>query len=425
MRKSNLVMKIFLILFGIIIILGGVIIINSITTSACMPTELFGEVGSVGFGGAFVNTLYDSLCNNVLNLNSAIWNFYSNQAVGWLGQEGTVERIGRAAWDMGGVFCKKHSNFDYATGETAGAITSTENFKDLFVYEVERCWTMFEGIRTNPKDDRHPLGKQAMFDCGEIIYDFTQSNSVSLAELYARLSSTNYCGEDVNAPVEYVDNPDGSQSLIEYMMWCAPLDEMAAYWFWNNYYMSPESFQFSASSVDELTCTYPDPNQDLPEDEQEVMDRLQHPTTACIPYTQALCSFALGMPWEYGLNVEDIDPYDLVEEEWFDESSYPLGSGDFSTIIDGCGKVTITYYDYFDWGSLFNKQETMDNYKACNYVEVFNNFDTLEVWDSSSNTYYKRYDDNSDEYYEIKEKNGILICYERYDTNAEGECEWS
>ncbi|PIU89331.1 hypothetical protein COS64_00915 [archaeon CG06_land_8_20_14_3_00_37_11] len=411
---ESFVSKIFLIVFGLIVIVALVVVLNKVTTPTCSPAKLFDKTGIVGFGGSFINSIYDGVCSAVLNANDAVWGAYSKMLLSLLGQRANVAAIGADLWGMGEFFCQSHSNFEYATGPEGSAITSTEDFKELFAYEVERCWTMFEGITTEPLENRNPLGKHVSFDCAEIIYDFTGGESndyVTMAELYSKLSYLNDCGREYNAPCKVSTTQLSGLGplagalgtaeinyLSENMMWCAPKDLMEEYWADNKSFAPYSSFDFSGATVDEFKCGSDSLEKDDP-------DRLYVDSSACLPGSIAACSFS-------------------------EISGYDSSSGDDESLkIDGCGKIVITYYDYFNWQSFLTYQRTGDNYEACGHVDVFNNFEPIirklpENWWEVSVIDLILGNAPEADIIGVRHANQILICYEKYDTDSDGDCQW-
>ena len=201
---------------GVILLVTMASVLTNVSSNTCEPTDLYSSSDDViGFGGGFVNGLYDSICSRFVGANDAIWGAYSNLLVGIMGQKGNLALFSADLWGLADFFCTTHSNFEYATSEFGGAITSTADFSDLFLYEAERCWKLFEGNYEIPNPTRHPLGKRAFFDCAEIIYDFTDGNYVSLAELYAKLSGPNFCGEDSNLPCGFFESGETFKIKIQ------------------------------------------------------------------------------------------------------------------------------------------------------------------------------------------------------------------
>lgn len=404
---TDTVPKIFLIVFGLVVVVTLVVVVNNIGSTTCVP-ELYGE-GVIGFGGGFLNSIFDSLCLNVVDANNAVWNFYDNILSTAAGQRGNIAAIGADMWSMGRFFCQTHSNFDYASSSTGAAIKSTETFKDLFSYELDRCWTIFEGNTSRPLSDRHPLGKTAIHNCAEIIYDFSgfQDEDVpTLAELFAKLNYKNYCGDEFNAPLFLkeeerctydfdwdtflVSDPECEDynAVKDSIMWCAPKEEMEDFWVDNESYIQPSKFRITGPNVDKLEC---DTEPEIPKSE-----RTYFKTSACIPYAEALCSFG------------EVDGYSFSDKE-----------SDESTIIDGCGRIVISYFDYFDFATFLATQKNSDTYAACDFVNVFNDFEPIVLKESEK---WWLFDITPPEVIVPREQNSILICYEKYD---EEDCSWS
>ncbi|MBN1923308.1 MAG: hypothetical protein JW791_00935 [Nanoarchaeota archaeon] len=399
------IVKIFVMLFGVILIVLMATILNNVTNLTCEPVDLYsGENAVVGFGGGFVNGLYDSMCMTLIEANNAVWNAYANWFVGLIGQRGNVAGIGADLWGLASFFCVKHSNFEYATGPGVGAVTDTEVFKELFLYELERCWTMFEGDTNQPLPSRHPLGKNVYFDCAEIIYDFTiptgPGEFVSFGELTARLLYENSCGEQVNAPISSLDREYCTGSyfdagtgqyveggcvdyldLLAAIKWCAPKDEMIEYWgAEDNYYREYEEFVSSGGSIITVDC----PLESITP--KNFVEHRTYESSACFNYDAALCSFA---------NVSGYNRRTDYE-----------ASNDGSTVIDGCGRIVISYIDYFDWGSIFAAQRAGDDYLTCGGLDVWNNFVALgsDTWPSVGDNIF------------LYNTDSIIICYEKFDT---------
>ncbi len=359
--NNKVVMDVVVIAVAVIILLGAFRIIFFATSATPYPRDLNEPLE--GFGNSFVARVYDGMCSGALDMNSAIWTFYSNAIASMI-----VNKIGLGEFpfNLNGLvdmLCQTHSNSQYSTSSTAPAITDPEDFKQIFTYEVQRCWEMYEGKTKEPEKYRNPIGSEGIRDCAEIIYDFPEGESVSLAELYARLSL-----DSVNAPVRY-DSESGEWS--DNIMWCAPRDMMEDYWHQVNYFASsPDEISFSGASVISLKCP-----------EGEGKDSLD--LTSCLHFSEALCSFG-------SIN------------------GYSYGSGDDeSSVIDGRGRIVISYYDYFDWGGIVFKQRSSDNYISCGGNDVFNNFEKVDLSRLSlSLSKYLRYDKDK--------KNAIVICYEKY-----------
>jgi hypothetical protein len=73
----NIIQKVFIMLMGVVFLVLLFFIIDSISTQTCVPEDIYDnqEVGS--FGGGFINALYDSMCNSLLNANNAVWGAYT------------------------------------------------------------------------------------------------------------------------------------------------------------------------------------------------------------------------------------------------------------------------------------------------------------------------------------------------------------
>ncbi len=385
----NFVLKIFLMIFGVIMIALMAVILTNITNQACSPADLFsGEDSVVGFGGTFINSLYDSMCSTFLEANNGVWNAYANWIVGVFGQRPSMANIAGDLWGLASYFCQTHSNFEYASSGSAGAITDTQTFKELFLYEVERCWSMFQADEgdfglLSSTDNRHPIGKNAIFDCAEIIYDFSEGGGgdyVSFAELLARLMYINSCGDDVNAPVRFYEDVEGP-AIIDSMSWCAPKDFMEEYWSsTSKTYARASSLDFSGGSVFDLSC----------DSGSNPVESTNYTTSACMPYMYAMCS------------------YSSISPKYNNTLGYDPASSDESAVIDGCGRLVISFFDFFDWGALWWYQSNSDVYDSCDYLNIFNGFNILTGNDLNyNNDLWPR------------RKNSIIFCYEKYDT-----CDW-
>jgi len=357
----NYLINIFMMIFGIMFLVLILMLFGNISGSACVPNELLEQESLVGYGGNFIEKMYDNFCMTSLNINNGVWNFYDS-LIGTVFARPTLSSI---SMDLGGlidIFCVAHSNQDYySENQNLGAVSDSETFKQLFAYELERCWTIFEGKTNEPLDNRHPLGKKAIFDCSEIIFSLDEENSVSLAELYSSLLFDNSCGEKVNAPATYSDG-----EFDESIMWCVPKTLMEGYWnAMDSTYETPSSAEFSQSNS-VLSCG----------NDEQVGSLYNNEMSACLPYEYAFCS--LGSVDSYSSSTGD----------------------DESALISGKGKITISYFDYFNWFAL-GSSIVSDSYSACDYVEVFNDFKSEDLWS-----------------WKPRRENSILICYEKFEDDS-------
>jgi hypothetical protein len=339
----GMIYKLFLITFGVVGIFIVYLVFTSVTASSCYPDELYTHDETTGFKVGIFDNVYDSMCSSFADMNSGIWQFYKNSIVGISGGRTVVASFSDSIWNMGKVFCKTHTNYDYANIEGNDAINDPEVFLELFLYESERCWNIFEGKNSEQyaHSDRDPIANIGFFDCAEIIYNFGEGESLSIDRINERINEKNTCSEQSNTP-DY-DN----------IYWCAPKDIMREYWtdfFYNgNLYLEGS-----------LTSKY------------------YSAVSACVPYN---------------------------------EVNIPTYNGDQVSVIDGKGKITISYFDYFDWDNFWgtNKNEGYDNYPACYYLNAFNNFEEIGQFEFPEDN-YKDFD-----------KNTLVICFEKYDT--EGYCD--
>ncbi len=363
--NEKIVMQVVVISVAMLVLLGAFRIVFYATSSTPYPRDLNEPLK--GFGNSVVSKIYDGMCSGALDMNSAIWTFYSNAIARMI-----VNKVGLGEFpfSLNGLvdtLCQTHSNSQYSTTETSVAIRDPEDFKTIFVYEVQRCWEMYEGKTKEPQKYRNPIGSEGIRDCAEIIYDFPEGESVSLAELYARLSL-----DSVNAPVRY-NSETGEWS--DNVMWCAPREKMEDYWYNGGYFNYPDEVRISGASVLSLKC----PDSGISRDKLEL--------NSCLHFSDALCSFG---------GIE----------------GYSNGVGDDeSAVIDGRGRIVISYYDYFDWGGIVFKQRSSDNYITCGGNDVFNNFEKVHLASLSFSNYLR---------YDKDKKNAIVICYERYGDSNEG-----
>ncbi|VVB75144.1 Uncharacterised protein [Candidatus Tiddalikarchaeum anstoanum] len=396
-----------LVLSALILAIIAVAFVN-VSTTTCAPTDLFTNSKVIGFGGGLIDGVNDGVCAALLNANNAVWGFYESMITGVLGQTENVGMIGSDLWGLASFFCKKHSNFNYVSKGSYGPIDDPEVLRQLFAYEVERCWTLFEGMTNKPLGDRNPIGKNGIFDCAEIIYNITYKEPVTLGDIFAVFGSRNGCGAKRNAPVSLIrplciplcsvfDTTNCTELCFdswflpyeESMLVCTPYDKMWDYWngsHSDNYYTSPSNLVIEGenervASLVSLTCRDP----------STINEHLQlHnlDSTACMPFSYALCS--------------------LGYVEGYHSKTAP---NDDSAVIDGAGKITISFYDYFNWGTLLSMQTASDNYKACGNVNVFNNFHPIR--DNQVNIF----DPGSwgvNEYIGVRKQDSIVICYEKY-----------
>lgn len=393
----DMIVKLFSIIMGIVVLVSMVGVISNISAPQCVPSELYHDNSIQGFGGGFFDNIYDGMCSTMINANNAVWNLYETVLAGATGQRGNIATVGFDLWGLASFFCRTYSNFEYYSENDAAAITETETFKQLFASQVERCWTLFEGNTRVPLEDRHPLGKQGIFDCAEIIYDFSGGQSVTMAELLATLIGPNMCGNPRNVPVwdpntqdvnlysdHWMISPDEPMANPgESIIWCAPKELMEDYWSYVtytddffetvddvNYIYYPKEITIVGSSVETAEC-------ELEDNEYDPIQLGGYVSSSGLTYTTAMCSFQQI----YGGSGTD--------------------ENDETAVISGKGRITISYFDYFDWGLFPNIERASDDYEACGNADVFNNFK-----DIGSNWYSEKFS--------TRTSDSILICYEQF-----------
>lgn len=390
----NQTINYFLMIFGALMLVVLAVVLTGVlggSTVSCVPEELYSDSEVVGFGGGLLDNVYDSACTSLLNANSAVWGLYKRIITGIIGQRENIASVSADLWGLARFFCRTNTNFEYVTQGSAGAISSTEIFTQLFANQVERCWSMFEGQK-DYNSERNPLGRRGMFDCAEIIYDFSDSGDyVTLGQLYATLASENTCGAQRIIPIVESETLLFGTIYTNYIQWCAPKAKMHGYWnsttHYSNpsYYLEPEEFEVSAGAVDRISCNLGGSGVIRPKNVDADVD-------ACMPFSYALCSLS----YVDGYKNTTLMP---------GHSTYT--PNDDSTVIDNCGKIVISFFDYFSWGVFSSVEKNTDNYAGCGGLDVFNNFESFRI--PGANIFLDKYISVSGS------SDSIVICYERYD----------
>lgn len=368
MRKASVwqIYKVFELVLGAVMLVSILVIFFKLTssTASCKPNAQLFDNKYSAFSSNFLDDVNDNICGVVLDANSVIWTVYSHFLTSWVGVNSEIEALSIDLWGLGKYFCKTKSNVDYVDS----VINNGDDFIELFKYELERCWKLMEGYDSSsslPKENRNPLGKKGIFDCAELVYDFTINNEkgVTINELNAAISEKNACYEKIYSP------------SLSYIKWCVPRDKMI-----------PFNGTELKYGVDKC---YDYKEFDFKGDD------------FCFPAGFAACM--LG----------EIDGYNYNNEE---------GIIDDSVVIDGRGKITISYFDDFDWGGYIFRQKGQDNYPACGGISVVNSYKSLGISSSSVSYLSSLFKEGTPEEKMMREilysgsiKNNIVICYEKYD----------
>ncbi|MFA5333713.1 MAG: hypothetical protein WC376_04430 [Candidatus Nanoarchaeia archaeon] len=332
----DLIQKIFEILLGILMIVLLFNIFSSVTQSSCVPSEIYAHDELTGFRTGIFDNVYDNVCNTFLTMNSGVWQmnkkYFARQYL-----SNILNTVSNTIWNSAKPFCKTHTNLDYASSESSDAITDPSILLELILYESERCWNIFEGrsLEGQSLDNRDPLPLQAYFHCAEIIYDFPKDIYLNMSDIFERIEGQNSCGQPSNIPKVFSSNEDS-------LFWCIPKDLTEDFWFDN---FKKVGTYYSGQCI--------------------VGDSPSASSDYCFSSQRALCSL----------------DYSYVYESAFNSLA----------VIEGAGKITISYFDYYDWNKYdksFNIDSSIVN-KACK--------------GSKFNVYsYPR--------------DSLIFCYERYDT---------
>jgi hypothetical protein len=341
--------KIFNIVLGLAVIILIYNIFSSVTQSSCFPSEIYAHDEVTGFRTGIFDDVYDNICTMFVDLNSGIYQV----AKTWTARKfasNMLISMSNTIWSSAKHFCKTHTNVDYANSESSDAITDPEVFLELFLYESERCWSLFQGSQAS-SENRDPIPNLGFFDCAEIVYDFSENSDIlTFDEIKARFNSNNTCSLPAFTP-PFVNT-----------LWCAPKHLMKEYWEDGFYDRNVYHAETEWSTVYDMGYS------------------------ACRNY--------------YDFN---IPLYDFYYDGTYD------GYGDHKkeSVISGSGKIIISYFDYYDWKKVdsLSHMQSYDNYKACNYVDVFNNFE------STLNIKYNSYD------YKFANwgSNTLVYCFEKFD----------
>lgn len=356
----NLIEKIFLIIFGVlvVVILFG-ILSKLATSSSCEPKELFKEEDILGFGGGIFDNLFDTMCSSILDINSGIWGVYTKFAVELFGLKPALLGISNGLWGLGKIFCKSHSNFEYVNRQGSDAITDPEVFKDLFLYEAERCWNLFEGKNLGglSEFDRNPIANVKFFQCSEIIYSFPAGQSLNLKELYDRLYMKNTCGYPTNIPKHDPERFNIEKGEIQ---WCVQKDMLADYW-WDK---DAKLGKYDGTSCELIT--------------KGVID-----STSCLGMKNAMCS--LGQVYTYSQDANNI---------WQ---------------IEGTGKISIYYYDQFVDTNIIKMMTK--SVTSIGSIISFSSLDVIGGISSSVLSFVSQYD-------ELRKPNLLYVYYEKYNIDS-------
>lgn len=373
---TDLINKVFMILMGVFMIVILYSIVNSIgNSSSCYPNDLYGEEGLAGLGGGIFDGVYDSLCGSVIDINSGLWEVFLSGSAQWLNMRSAISSMSNGLWDMGKLFCKTHTNFDYTNVDGNDAITDPEVLLELLLYESERCWNIFEGDKDLNGDylsKRNPIPNIGFFPCAELIYAFTDGDTLSMKRITERLYEKNSCGSETNIPTS--------------LFWCAPDHLMEDFWYNkdNNY----TKYDYNSNSIINLPNVL------------RIEDLLFKPIQSSYCLKNDVANTMFGK----------IPGYD---------------SEDGISVISGYGKIIISYFDFFDWKK-YGSESAMrayDIYDACGGIHAFNNFYEYEnlgnLFDKgnyavSSYTYHDP-DFNTNNYVISYNQNTLVLCYEKYD----------
>lgn len=377
----SIIEKVFMSLLGILLIILMYQIFSSTTQQSCFPSEAFKKDPVLGFNIGIFDGIYDNLCNTFLNMNSGIWNLYKT----WTGRtfaSGMLKTMGNTMLNAARPFCKTHTNANYDSEEGDDAITEPEALKEIFLYEAERCWNIFEGKLQGESDtDRDPIPTLGFFKCAEMIYSFESDESLPIKEIGDRiygqddLGGKNTCGETINIPKN--------------IFWCAPKSLMFDYWYGTK--MNNDLYYYSYYDGQKVTSL------NAPDD-----DNNPHESTHCFIQGAAVVSFG------------QIDGYNDNSEGY--------------SVIDGAGIISIYYFDNYP-GDILGKEHTYDALPGCEYVQVFDGFNKIaESSTYEPSEYETQYYSLMDDWFassEIKyaaslalkdnDKNTLVICYEKYD----------
>jgi hypothetical protein len=364
-----LIQKIFEIVLGALMIVLLFNIFSSVTQSSCFPSELYSHEELTGFKTGIFDNVYDNFCNTFISMNSGVWQMYKT----WVGQtfaSNILNGVSNTIWNGAKYFCKTHTNFDYAKTGSDDAITDPQVLLEIILYESERCWNIFEGRNLNGTSlaSRDPIPDLGYFPCAEIIYDFPKGAYLNMSRIFERAEGKNTCGEALNMPKVFSSSKDS-------VFWCMPNDLAQDFWY--------DRFK-DVKTYDSGECT------DVGYEFASIS------SSNCLSSKMALCS--LGESYAYSSDSNSL------------------------AVIEGAGKITVSYFDYYDWQTYnpsFNRQEYLKN-EACKGSK----FNDISYPRDSLAFCYERYDAPS---YECS---GTIDCSKFGTTNwgnwlTQTECEYA